>query len=248
MVLIEELLTIPDECKVNDIIAKDLIFSEGELKSSDKKIFTNYVKQVRWLYSLKKENIGINQYNDDTKEYLEVEIINIVLKEDKKLARIADIVMRIMPYPIVLVFEFKGKIQLFVSHQSESLVDSSKITLDDVISTNWIVFDEMDEIDGILFKDLQLSNLDYSNFYKFYDSIIQKIIKYNGSKSVGHEVNLSVEEIKRVNNKIASLESEINNLRINLKKETQPQLIVEINNKIRDKLFEKENLINKLKR
>lgn len=248
MVLIEELLTIPDECKVNDIIAKDLIFSEGELKSSDKKIFTNYVKQVRWLYSLKKENIGINQYNDDTKEYLEVEIINIVLKEDKKLARIADIVMRIMPYPIVLVFEFKGKIQLFVSHQSESLVDSSKITLDDVISTNWIVFDEMDEIDGILFKDLQLSNLDYSNFYKFYDSIVQKIIKYNGSKSVGREVNLSVEEIKRVNNKIASLESEINNLRINLKKETQPQLIVEINNKIRDKLFEKENLINKLKR
>ena len=244
MVLIEELLTIPDECKVNDIIAKDLIFSEGELKSSDKKIFTNYVKQVRWLYSLKKENIGINQYNDDTKEYLEVEIINIVLKEDKKLARIADIVMRIMPYPIVLVFEFKGKIQLFVSHQSESLVDSSKITLDDVISTNWIVFDEMDEIDGILFKDLQLSNLNYSNFYKFYDSIVQKIIKYNGSKSVGREVNLSVEEIKRVNNKIASLESEINNLRINLKKETQPQLIVEINNKIRDKLFEKENLIS----
>ena len=248
MVLIEELLTIPDECKVNDIIAKDLIFSEGELKSSDKKIFTNYVKQVRWLFSLKKENIGINQYNDDTKEYLEVEIINIVLKEDKKLARIADIVMRIMPYPIVLVFEFNGKIQLFLSHQSESLVDLSKITLDDVISTNWIVFDEMDEIDGILFKDLQLSNLDYSNFYKFYDSIVQKIIKYNGSKSVGREVNLSVEEIKRVNNKIASLESEINNLRINLKKETQPQLIVEINNKIRDKLFEKENLINKLKR
>ena len=248
MVLIEELLTIPDECKVNDIIAKDLIFSEGELKSSDKKIFTNYVKQVRWLYSLKKENMSINHYKDDTKEYLEVEIINIVLKEDKKLARIADIVMRIMPYPIVLVFEFKGKIQLFVSHQSESLVDSSKITLDDVISTNWIVFDEMDEIDGILFKDLQLSNLDYSNFYKFYDSIVQKIIKYNGSKSVGREVNLSVEEIKRVNNKIASLESEINNLRINLKKETQPQLIVEINNKIRDKLFEKENLINKLKR
>lgn len=37
MVLIEELLTIPDECKVNDIIAKDVIFSEGGLKSSDKR-------------------------------------------------------------------------------------------------------------------------------------------------------------------------------------------------------------------
>lgn len=247
MVLIEELLTIPDECKVNDIIAKDLIFSEGELKSSDKKIFTNYVKQVRWLFSLKKENIGINHYNDDTKEYLEVEIINIVLKEDKKLARIADIVMRIMPYPIVLVFEFNGKIQLFVSHQSESLVDSSKITLDDVISTNWIVFDEMDEIDGILFKDLQLSNLDYSNFYKFYDSIIQKIIKYNGSKSVGREVNLSVDEIKRINDKIASLESEIITKRAAIKKETQFNRQVELNIEIKgleceiDKL--KEQLI-----
>jgi hypothetical protein len=246
MVLIEELLTIPEECKVNDIIAKDLIFSEGGLKSSDKKIFTNYVKQVRWLYSLKKENVGINHYNGGNKNYSEVEVINIVLKEDKKLARIVDIVMRIIPYPMILVFEFRGKIQLFVSHQSESLVDSSKITLDDVISTNWIKFNEMDEIDRILFKDLQLSNLDYSDFYKFYDSIVQKIIKYNGSKSVGHEVNLSVEEIKRINDKIASLESEIKTKRAAIKKETQFNQQVELNIEIKKLEYEIDKLKEQL--
>ena len=247
MVLIEELLTIPDECKVNDIIAKDVIFSEGGLKSSDKKIFTNYVKQIRWLYSLNKENIGIDSYTDEVKDYLEFEIINIVLKEDKKLNRIADIVMRVIPYPMVLVFEFRDNIQLFVSHQSESLVDSSKITLDELISTDWILFDDMDEIDENLFENLKLNNLDYSNFYKFYDSIIQNIIKYNGSKSVGHEVNLSVGEIKRINDEIASLESEIKTKKAAIKKETQFNRKVELNIEIKgleceiDKL--KENLI-----
>lgn len=247
MVLIEELLTIPDECKVNDIIAKDVIFSEGGLKSSDKKIFTNYVKQIRWLYSLNKENIGIDSYKDEVKDYPEVEIINIVLKEDKKLNRIVDIVMRVIPYPMVLVFEFRDNIQLFVSHQSESLVDSSKITLDEIISTDWILFDDMDEIDEILFENLKLDNLDYSNFYNFYDSIIQNIIKYNGSKSVGREINLSVEEIKRINDKIASLESEIKTKKAVIKKETQFNRKVELNIEIKgleceiDKL--KENLI-----
>ena len=62
-----------------------------------------------------------------------------------------------------------------MSHQSESLVDSSKITLDEIISTDWILFDDMDEIDENLFENLKLDNLDYSNFYNFYDSIIQKI-------------------------------------------------------------------------
>lgn len=242
MVLIEELLTIPDECKVNDIIAKDVIFSEGGLKSSDKKIFTNYVKQIRWLYSLNKENIGIDSYTDEVKDYLEVEIINIVLKEDKKLNRIADIVMRVIPYPMVLVFEFRDNIQLFVSHQSESLVDSSKITLDEIISTDWILFDDMDEID----ENLKLNNLDYSNFYKFYDSIIQNIIKYNGSKSVGHEVNLSVEEIKRINDEIASLESEIKTKKAAIKKETQFNRKVELNIEIKGLECEIDNQLNKL--
>ena len=243
MVLIEELLTIPDECKVNDIIAKDVIFSEGGLKSSDKKIFTNYVKQIRWLYSLNKENIGIDSYKDEVKDYLEVEIINIVLKEDKKLNRIADIVMRVIPYPIVLVFEFRDNIQLFVSHQSESLVDSSKITLDEIISTDWILFDDMDEIDKILFENLKLDNLDYSNFY---NCIIQNIIKYNGSKSVGHEVNLSVEEIKRINDEIASLESEIKTKKAAIKKETQFNRKVELNIEIKGLECEIKKYLNKL--
>ena len=155
--------------------------------------------------------------------------------------------MRVIPYPMVLVFEFRDNIQLFVSHQSESLVDSSKITLDELISTDWILFDDMDEIDENLFENLKLNNLDYSNFYKFYDSIIQNIIKYNGSKSVGHEVNLSVGEIKRINDEIASLESEIKTKKAAIKKETQFNRKVELNIEIKgleceiDKL--KENLI-----
>lgn len=245
MVLIEELLTIPDECKVNDIIAKDVIFSEGGLKSSDKKIFTNYIKQIRWLYSLNKKNMGIDSYKDEVKDYLEVEIINIVLKEDKKLNRIADIVMRVIPYPMILIFEFRGKIQLFVSHQSESLVDSSKITLDEIISTDWILLDDMDKIDEILFENLKLDKLNYSNFYKFYDSIVQKIIKYNGSKSVGCDINLSVEEIKRINDEITSLENEIKTKKAAIKKETQFNRKVELNIEVKgleceiDKLKEK---------
>lgn len=243
MALIEKLLTIPEECKVNDIIAKDIIFTEGKLKSDDKKIFTNQVKQIRWLYSLKKENTSINHYKKDNKNYSEIEIINIILKEDKKLARIADIIMRIIPYPMILVFEFKDEIRLFVSHQSESLADSSKMTLDEVISTNWIIFDEMDEIDKILFKDLQLNNLDYSNFYRFYDSIVQKIIKYNGSKYVNHEVNVNIDKIKRINDEIASLESEIKTKKVAIKKETQFNRKIELNIEI--KMLEHE--IDKLK-
>lgn len=73
----------------------------------------------------------IKPYKDDEREYLEMEIINITLKDefevynrntgnfhryDARLERIADILIRFIPYPILLSFEFKDEIKFYVSH------------------------------------------------------------------------------------------------------------------------------------
>lgn len=243
MALIKNILNIPKECEFDNIIAKD----NFELKARDQKIFTENIERIKLIYSLKEENIRIKPYKDTEREYLEVQVINITLKKDAKLDRIADIVLRAIPYPIILSFEFKNKVRLFVSHQKESLIDTTKITLEEIISTNWIDPENTDEIDKKLFKSLQIENLNYSNFYKFYNDIVTSLIVYNSSKYVGKDLtNLSIEKIKEIQDEIDIIDNEIAKKRAEIKKETQFNKELEINMKIHNLRLKKEELEKQL--
>ncbi|MDL2246998.1 DUF4391 domain-containing protein, partial [Methanobrevibacter sp. OttesenSCG-928-K11] len=191
MPIIENFLDFPDKCSLGNFIPKNSFYENNILNSKDKKIFTENIEKITWLYSFKEENINIAPFEDDTRKYNEIELINVLLKQDKKENQIAEIILKGIPYPMLLVFEFNGKVKLFVSHIREHLSDSTKIILEDIISTNWIDLDNLDNIDKKLFESLKIENLSFSNFYKFYNDILGAVIIYNGSRTVNRDVAIS---------------------------------------------------------
>lgn len=263
--IIKDFLKVPNECIEDTVIAKNVIADEGNLKTKDKNIFKDYIRQIKWCYNFSDRNVRIPKYKDEKRDYDEVQLFNIILKdenfskipgvnkyskqyfkEDKKIERVVDILFRFVPYPIIIVVQYKKEIKFFATHISNHLVDSSKITLDKIFTTNWINTENMDNFEIKFIEDIQYENQDLTNIYTFYKGYADSIIKYNGVITAGHEVKLSSDEIQEINSIIDNLNKEVQNLRKKLKKETQPNKIVKINNKIRDKLFEEEELIKKL--
>ena len=237
---IEEIFKIPPECKVGSYIPKKQIFELADLKSRDKAIFTDNIKKIYWCYSLKEENIRISSFKDKERSYEEVEIIKVILKKDLeigKIERIADIILRTFPYPMVLIFEIENEILLAISHIKEHKSDFSKITLEGLILTKWIDLSDLDEIDKKLFDSLNVKNLSYSHFYKFYSDIVDNINIYNGSKLVGRDLSVSSkltpDEIKAFQEDIDKMNKEIELKRNQIKKETQFNKQVEINIEIK---------------
>lgn len=259
MAIIEELLTIPRECKIDYVIPKTQIHREGELKNRDKQLFTNYVEQIKWLYKFDETNTGIKTYNDDQREYLEVEVINVHLKEDKlrmringelkqedKIERIATLIFRFIPYPIILVFEYNDLIKFYGTHIKDSLQDSEKITLDEMISTNWIDTFEIGELSQYFIDNIQLENLNHENFYEFYNNYITSIIQYEGSLEVGKPVTLEISEIKELYSEIDKIDAKMQELKNEIDKESQFRRQVELNMKASQLNKEKQKLIEKL--
>lgn len=259
LMLIDEIFDIPDTALFNQYIPKNLIFEQANLKKVDKDLFTKYIKRITFLYQLNGDSLRLKPYLGDDRKYYEIGFINLSLKEenfkklddggfkeDNKLNRIADIIFRSIPEPLVLSFEAENKINIFVSHIKDSLSDSEKITLDDVITTNWIDFSSLDEIDKILFDDLKLDNLNFNNVYSFYDDIISAILKYNGSKEVGMEVNAKSDEILEIMVQIEKIEKEIGKLKKKIKKECNFSEKLNINSQINGLNDEKSKLQEKL--
>lgn len=261
-ILFKEILKIPNEYSIDSYIAKERLINSGGLNSKDKEILKDYVRQIQWCYRFREDNIRIKPYLTDTRRYGEIEILNVILKDeniskssledntfvqDKKIERIVELLFRSITFPELIIVQYKSYIRLFVSHISVNLVDSKKRTIDEIISTNWIDTKNINDLEYILFNNIQLENLRHENFFKFYDGFVESIIRYNGSITSGNEVNLSTDRIKEINDEISDLNKEIKKLRSQLKKETQPRLMSEINNEIRNRRLKIRDLENELK-
>lgn len=133
--IIEDFLKVPKECIEDTVIAKNIIADEGNLKTKDKNIFKDYIRQIKWCYNFSDRNVRIPKYNDEKRDYEEVQLFNMILKdenlskisgankyseqyfkEDKKIERVVDILFRFVPYPIIIVVQYKKEIKLFVTH------------------------------------------------------------------------------------------------------------------------------------
>ena len=260
--LIEDLINVPDAAIVNNIVPKQDIFEATGMTKSDKDYFVRYVKQIRWLYKFDDASVRIKPYETEEKSYIEAELISIKLKKefqeynhntgnyhrfDARLDRIVDILLRFIPYPILLCAEFNDEIKFYVSHISESKSDFDKITLDELIYTDWIDVNNLDGFDKELIDKLQIDNLDKTNVFTFYDDMVTAIIQYNGSKEVGQEVTLSSDEIQKIMDDIKVLERKIAEIRVAIRREDNFNKKMDYNIQIKELQMEIKLLQEELK-
>ena len=161
-----EFLNIPDSCFIGNTIYKKLFYKIADLSGSDKSLFTDTINKVIWLYCLKPETINVPAYKDEVRDYPEIEVIEVLVHKDYKLKRIAEIIMRTIPYPMLLIFKLGDKRQFYVAHQRSSQSDSSKNTIEEFIATDWLYSD------SALFAKLDIKQMRFTNFYALYSDIV----------------------------------------------------------------------------
>lgn len=234
---IEKYLNIPASCSVGNTIFKKLFYDNANLSTKDKNLFVDGVNKITWVYCLKPETINISAYKDAERDYPEIEVIVVDLATNTRVNRIAEIIMRTIPYPILLIFKFEDKMQLYVAHQKINQNDSSKNTLEEFISTDWL------SNDSSLFPKLNIKNMRFTNYYMLYSDIVDSISIYNLSSIMPVQPVLTGEQARQLTNKIQSLEQEIAFLKSKLKKETQFNQKVELNIEIKKLELQKKQLI-----
>ena len=228
-----EKLNIPKNCIVDNAVFKKAFLENADLLSFDKKIINEHIKKVTWKYCLKPDTINIQPYRSDERDYLEIEIMEVQLNDDSKIKRIAEIIMRAIPYPILLVLVKESQIQLVTGDMRKNLSDSSKVTVEDFSFTGWIDLDSEDIFRDNLFAELNISKLSYINFYEMYKDITAKINLYNVSKIKGENIvkseTMSDSDVKICYDKIKSIETEVLSLKSKIKKADSIREKVELN-------------------
>ena len=126
-----EALDLPASCRVDQRIPKKLLVENGAPTAADKRNINEGIEEMQWVASLKPSSIGIPEYRDEIREYLEIAVLHIALRQDAKAARIAELTHRAVPYPILLLLTAQDKLTLSTAHIRWAQNEAGKVVLDD---------------------------------------------------------------------------------------------------------------------
>lgn len=131
-------LALPTDARVDQRVPKKLLLEQGAPTAADKRQITGGIEEMFWIAALKPTNIGVPEYRDAVREYLEIAVLTIVLRPAAKPTRLVELIHRAIPYPVVLVAEQDDTVGLSLAHKRWSQGEAGKTVLDgDVVAVEW---------------------------------------------------------------------------------------------------------------
>jgi hypothetical protein len=231
-------ISFPEVALLGKRVPKKQFLESGELVASDKKLFRENVKNVYWEYTLKSLTCPVLPYRDNEREYLEVVVLQIEMNSQKGHKRIAEIIHRIIPYPLMLgLYTETGEFVLSIAPKRFSQAEHGAFVAERFFTTGWMNCDGLNEREAAFIQSLAWSNMPLQNYGSLYNAWTDRFTGYecsvvSGTFAIGKAGN-RLERLTRYR----EIESKISELRGQLKKAAFNRQ-VELNTQI--KKFEQE--------
>lgn len=136
-----EALDLPDICRVDQRVPKKLLLENGAPTGADKRLVNDGIEELLWLAALKPTTIGVPEYRDDVREYLEIAVLRLTLRAAVRATRLVELVHRAVPYPVLLLTEHSdhdAQSGFSAAHKRWSQSETGKTVLDgEVVAADW---------------------------------------------------------------------------------------------------------------
>ena len=233
----------PESAHLHKRIPKKQFLESGELVAGDKKLFRENVKNVYWEFTLKSSTCPVLPFRDNEREYLEVAVLQVEMNSPKGHKRIAEIIHRVIPYPLFLIFK-KSELREVENGElrMENEKDNSQLTIlnsqfvlsiapkrfsqaehgafvaERFFTTGWMNYDGLNEREAAFIQSLAWSNMPLQNYGSLYSAWTDRFTGYECSVLSGtFAIGKAGDRLERLT-RCREIESKISELRGQLKK------------------------------
>ena len=154
-----EIFNLPNECKIDKNIPKEMIYKNAEANEKLKRVFIDTVEKIRFMYLLNFSNSNIQNYINDKERFEEIDFIKIILREKGKENVISKLFHQLIPKSTVIILEFKTEILISTSNKK---IEKERVIVEEVFNSNWI------EIENKILEDFEYKKLNSTNLKVFY--------------------------------------------------------------------------------
>ncbi|ANB78082.1 hypothetical protein AYM40_37640 (plasmid) [Paraburkholderia phytofirmans OLGA172] len=245
-------LDLPGAALVNQRVPKKLLVENGSPTAADKKLIQDGIEEITWVAALKPANIGIPEFRDELRAYLELAVLCITLREQAKTSRIAELVHRAIPYPLVLILEDGPDVLMSLAHIRWAQREADKTVLDDgraeVRFSDHVTGDTVSLM--AFLEGLPLSRQPRADLYALYQGWIDTTTALQAAAITGRFVASTSPEHaaawRAALQRCREIDSQVANLRLGAAKEKQMARQVAINLEIKRLEQERASAVSQL--
>lgn len=243
---------LPDSALVNQRVPKKMLVENGAPTSADKRRINDGIEEIHWLAALKPNTIGVPEYNDDVREYLEIALLAVTLRSEAKAVRLAELIHRAIPYPLFLILVQGDQTILSLTHKRRAQNEADKFVLDGDcvdVTASGNAFSSAEVFKQFL-DALALSKQPRASLWQLYQGWIDTLVALQASFISGTFNQATTREAaiarREAVQKCAELDARIASLRNAAAKEKQMGRRVELNLEIKSLVAERELVIANL--
>ena len=180
-------LGLPDSARVNQRVPKKLLVENGAPTAADKRRINEGIEEIQWLASLKPNTIGVPDYFDDVREYLEIALLTVNLRPEAKAGRLAELIHRAIPYPLILVLYQGDQTTLSLAHKRRAQNEAGKFVLDGDVVEVTVPGDTplAAEVNRSFLDAIALGNQPRANLLLLYQGWIDTLVALQASQHTG---------------------------------------------------------------
>ncbi|MDD2857031.1 MAG: DUF4391 domain-containing protein [Desulfuromonadaceae bacterium] len=180
-------LGLPDSARVNQRVPKKLLVENGAPTAADKRRINEGIEEIHWLASLKPNTIGVPDFCDDVREYLEIALLTVTLRQDAKAGRLSELIHRAIPYPLFLVLLQGDQTTLSLAHKRRAQNEAGKFVLDGDVVEGTVSGNAplSAEVNRLFMHAMVLGNQPRANLLLLYQGWIDTLIALQASQLTG---------------------------------------------------------------
>ena len=239
-------LNLPESARVDQRVPKKLLLENSASTASDKRLITDAIEDIQWLAALKPNTIGVPEYRDTQREYLEIAVLAVTLRgaiKPTSLSRLVELVHRAVPYPVLLLLVDEPTLILSLAHKRWAQNEAEKIVLDgDLVSaslsrtasgTTEADTKARPEAEHAFVQSLAIARQPQASLHALYQGWIECVQSLHAARRTGsYQAAATPEQAAARRQALADcqrLEGEISRLRAEATKEKQLARQVELN-------------------
>jgi len=227
-------LDLPNSAMVNQRVPKKLLAENGAPTSADKKSILDDIEEVLWIAALKPSNVAVPAYQDNTRTYAEIAVICLELRESAKVSRIAELVHRAVPYPVVLLVRKEADLFVSVVNIRKAQNEAEKTVLDG----KCVLAAIKNDVSGDRFlRAVSMLNQPRTDLFALYQGWIDTAMALEAAEITGNfNPSNSREQAQNRHDALQQcreVKAKLDTLRLAAKKERQLARQVALNNEIR---------------
>lgn len=244
-------LGLPADARIDRRIPRKTLLEQGVPTPADRRLLQTAIEAMHWVAALKPATTGLPAFQDDQREYLEIAIIACALRDDRRLARVLELLHRAIPYPVVLVVDTPGGIRVSLAHKRTSLAQDGKVVIEDVRTTAAFNAAQPTESQREFLRHLALDGLAPPDLFAVYDAWVGCIDALAAAGVTGTfrfaRTSGQIAEVRGALDDLDVVAGELAELRNRALREPQIARRVELNLAIQQLLARQEQLKHVLK-